>query len=174
MAQTQPHLALIVARARNGVIGKDGHLPWRLSSDLQHFKRSTMGKPMVMGRKTFESLPGLLPGRPHLVLTRQAAYVAEGAEVFTDLEAVLARADALARAGGVDEVAVIGGADVFALTLPRARRVYLTEVEADVAGDTVLAPLDEADWRTVSEMAHPAGPKDDHAFRIRILDRVVG
>ena len=133
-------IVLYVARADNGVIGRDGDLPWRLPEDLKRFKALTMGKPMIMGRKTFESLPGLLPGRRHIVLTRAVDWSATGAEVAHDL------AGALALVGDVEEVAVIGGAEVFALFMDRADRIELTEVHREVEGDTKMPPLGKG-WR---------------------------
>lgn len=135
-----PTITLHVARADNGVIGRDGGLPWRLPEDLKRFKALTMGKPMIMGRKTFESLPGRLPGRRHIVLTRDTGWQAEGAEVAATPEA------ALALAGDVEEVAVIGGAEVFALFMAQAARIELTEVHRTVEGD-VKMPLLGAGWR---------------------------
>jgi dihydrofolate reductase len=131
---------LVVARAENGVIGRDGTLPWHLPEDLKRFKALTMGAPMIMGRRTFESLPKLLPGRRHIVLTRDAAWSAQGAEP------VVTVAQALSLAGG-PRVSVIGGAEIFRLFLPLADRVELTEVHAQIGGDTILPPFDAAHWR---------------------------
>jgi dihydrofolate reductase len=142
-------ITLILARARNGVIGRDNRLPWHLPADLKRFKALTMGKPMVMGRKTFEGFPAPLPGRRHIVLTRDAAWRAEGAEVVADADA------ALALAGDVPEIAVIGGAQVFALFLGRADRVELTEVHLDAVGDAVVPPLGP-DWREVARVSNAA------------------
>lgn len=133
-------IALIVARAENGVIGKDGGLPWHIGEDLKRFKRLTTGTVMIMGRKTFMSLPGLLPGRRHIVLTRDRGWEAEGAEVAHDAE------EALALAGDAP-VSVIGGADIFALFEARATSVELTEVKGAPDGDTLLPPFDPARWR---------------------------
>lgn len=150
-------LFLIYARADNGVIGRDNGLPWRLPADLRRFKALTMHKPMVMGRKTFESLPGLLPGRRHIVLTRDAGWQAPGAEVAASV------ADALALAGP-GEVAVVGGAQVYAQFLPLAERVELTEVHGDFAGDTTMPPLDGG-WVEQARAEHPAdGAFPAHAF----------
>src|SRR5438874_2696421 len=125
------HVTLVVARARNGVIGRDGKLPWHLPADLKRFKALTMGSAMVMGRKTFESLPGVLPGRRHIVLTRGRDWQAQGAEVAHDIE------EAIELARG-EAVSVIGGADIFRLFLPLADRIELTEVLDDVRGDTLI------------------------------------
>ena len=154
-------VTLVVAAARNGVIGIDGRLPWHLPADLKRFKALTMGKPMIMGRKTFDSLPGLLAGRRHIVLTRDAAWRADGAEPVRDL------AQALAAAGpdsAAVEAMVIGGAEIFALALPLATRIELTEVDADIPGDTHLPPLG-AGWRETAREAHaPSGDKPGYAF----------
>jgi len=142
------HVMLIVARASNGTIGDKGALPWRLPADLKRFKALTMGKPMIMGRKTFTSLPGLLPGRRHIVLTRDTAWSAPGAEVVHDVAGALAMA-------GQGEVAVIGGADVLAQFEAHAQRYELTEVHGDYAGDTRL-PYPVAPWREAVRESHPA------------------
>lgn len=169
---TAPHLAHIVARAANGVIGRDGDLPWRLSSDLRLFKQTTLGKPVLMGRKTFESLPKPLPGRPNLVLTRRADYFApHGVEVFADMEAMLVRGRELAAELGVEEVMIIGGAQIYAATRARVHRVYLTQVDAEVEGDAIYPDLDRREWREVSRRRVPAGEKDDHAFTAHVLER---
>ncbi|WP_404371882.1 dihydrofolate reductase [Sphingomonas sp. MMS24-J45] len=140
-------ITLILARAENGVIGRDGKLPWHLPADLKRFKALTMGQPMVMGRKTFESFPAPLPGRRHIVLTRDAGWSADGAEVAHSVEAALALA-------GDGDVAVIGGAEVFALFEPLADRVELTEVHAAPEGDAVVPEF--LDWREVAREDHAA------------------
>jgi dihydrofolate reductase len=136
---SRPRIVLYVARSDNGIIGRDGGLPWRLPEDLKHFKALTTGKPMIMGRRTFESLPGLLPGRRHIVLTRDAGWSAEGAERAATVD------EALAMAGG-EEIAVIGGAEIYALFMDRATRIELTEVHRTVEGDTKMPPLGQG-WR---------------------------
>jgi dihydrofolate reductase len=133
-------LTLIVARAENGVIGKEGGMPWHISEDLKRFKRLTMGSAMIMGRGTFESLPGLLPNRRHIVLTRDPAWHAEGTEVAHSVEEALALA-------GDEPASVIGGADIFALFEARATAVELTEVGGAPDGDTIMPPFDPARWR---------------------------
>jgi dihydrofolate reductase len=145
-------VSLIVAMAENGVIGRDGDLPWRISEDLKRFKEITMGKPIVMGRKTWESIGRPLPGRPHIVISRDPAYEvvgAEGVDVVASLEAALARAGELIKSGAVeiDEVMIIGGAEIYRLALGRADRIYLTEVHRDIEGDTVFPDFDRAEWR---------------------------
>jgi dihydrofolate reductase len=142
-------ITLVVARAENGVIGDRGGLPWHLPGDLKHFKAVTMGTPMVMGRKTFESLPKLLPGRAHIVLTRDPGWSAEGAQVARDA------AGAIALGAGA-RLSVIGGAEIFSLFLPLADRIELTEVHARPAGDTFLPAFDPAHWRQLSRESHGA------------------
>lgn len=141
-------ITLILARAKNGVIGVDGRLPWHLPADLKRFKALTMGKPMVMGRKTFDSFPAPLPGRRHIVLTRQHDWQAEGAEVVHDVESALSLA-------GAGEVAVIGGAEIFALFLDRANRIELTEVDCAIEGDAAVPPFG-GEWREVAREEHGA------------------
>ena len=153
-----PGIALVVARADNGVIGRDGALPWHLPADLRRFKMLTDGTPMVMGRKTFDSLPGLLPGRRHIVLTRDEKWSAEGAEVAHDV-------DQAVRLANAPRISVIGGSDIFALFLDRADRVELTEVHTDVAGDVTLPAFDPAQWREVAREDHPAaGDRPAYSF----------
>ncbi|RSU74070.1 dihydrofolate reductase [Sphingomonas sp. S-NIH.Pt3_0716] len=145
----QPDIVLILARADNGVIGREGDLPWRLPADLRHFKALTAGHPMLMGRKTFDSLPGLLPGRRHIVLTRDLEWMGEGAEVAHDVDAAIALADA-------PVLMVIGGAEIYRLFLDRADRIELTEVHVDAEGDAHIAYPDQADWRETARADHPA------------------
>ncbi|WP_010218399.1 dihydrofolate reductase [Sphingomonas sp. PAMC 26621] len=140
-------ITLILARADNGVIGRDGALPWHLPADLKRFKALTIGKPMIMGRKTFESFPSPLPGRRHIVLTRDPRWSAPGAEVVPTI------ADAIALAG-TGEIAVIGGADIFALLEPRADRIELTEVHATPDGDVVVPRFEG--WQEIARAANPA------------------
>ncbi len=144
-----PEITLILARASNGVIGQGGTIPWRLPADLRRFKRLTMGCPMIMGRKTFDSLPGLLDGRRHIVLTRDAGWAEEGAEVAHSVEAALKLANA-------PHVMVIGGAEIYAAFLPLADRIELTEVEATPAGDASIVYPDPDIWEEVAHEAHPA------------------
>lgn len=147
---------IIVAAARNGTIGANGQLPWHIPADLKRFKALTMGKSMIMGRKTFDSLPGLLPGRRHIVLTRDSGWSAVGAETAASLEAALALAG--------EEAAVIGGAEIIAQALPLAERIELTEIDADIPGDTFLPPLGQ-DWReTFRESHEPSGETPGFAF----------
>lgn len=174
---TVPSLALVVARARNGVIGRDGDLPWRLRSDLQRFKAITTGKPCIMGRHTWESLPlRPLPSRLNLILSRDLSYEesgkARGAVVCANLSDALDIARETAEDDGVDEICVIGGTALFAAALPRARRLYITEVEAEPEGDAHFPAFDESLFREVASERHDAGEKDDHAFTFRVLERI--
>ncbi len=170
-AETGVPLALIVARADNGVIGREGGLPWHLSGDLKFFKAQTLGKPVVMGRKTFQSIGRPLPGRPNLVITRDPAFRAEGVEVFPDTAAALARAQALAAESGAEEVMIIGGGQIYELTLPLARRVYLTEVHASPEGDTRFPDLDPAVWAEVRRDPPVSGGAGQPDFSIVVLER---
>lgn len=151
----RPTISFVVARADNGVIGRDNALPWHLPADLRHFKRLTVGKPVVMGRKTFDSIGKPLPGRHNIVMTRDPDWRAEGVTVVANLAEAVAAAglDPKSRA---EEVMIIGGAAVYAEALPVATRVYLTEVHDAPAGDTVLPAFDPARWRETAREAHPA------------------
>jgi dihydrofolate reductase len=167
-----PKLTLVVAVAKNGVIGRDGDLPWRLRSDMQRFKAATMGKPVLMGRKTWDSLHVKpLPGRQNLVLTRDANFRPEGAFAYTKLDAFLAAGRAMAQASGVEEACIIGGSLIYAETLPLADRIRLTEVNLAPEGDAFFPALDSAHWAEVEREAVSAGPNDDADFIVRVLDR---
>ncbi|MCY4210881.1 MAG: dihydrofolate reductase [Gammaproteobacteria bacterium] len=161
-------ISLIVAMDRRGVIGSGGALPWRLSADLRRFKAVTMGKPLVMGRKTHESIGRALPGRRNIVLTRQAGYVAEGCVVCHDLDG------ALAACAGFAEIMVMGGATLYELFLPLSRRIYLTRVAATVAGDVWFPPFDESAWNEVERQDCQADAHNDYASSYRVLERVPG
>jgi len=169
---TNPKLCAIVAMDKNRVIGREGDLPWRLSSDLKHFKRVTLGKPCLMGRKTWESLPFPLPGRPNLVLTRNGEYRAKGAEVFSDMTEMIGRGYELAGAMGTDEIMLIGGAQLYTSLLPHCDRLYVTRVEAEVEGDAVFPKIDMQNWTVTSEEGPIRGPKDDFPFHVAQYDRV--
>jgi dihydrofolate reductase len=162
-----------IARARNGVIGRDGKLPWRLRTDLANFRSVTMGKPIVMGRKTFESLPGgALPGRTNIVLTTDGSFAAKNVLAVDDWSEALQIAREQAEEDGAPEFCVIGGASLFALAVPRAQRLYLTDVDADVEGDVSLAPVDESRWRETFRETYPASDKDEYPFTLRVLERL--
>jgi len=160
-------VTLIVAADRRGVIGRDGGLPWHLPDDLRRFKARTMGKPIVMGRRTWDSIGKPLPGRHNIVITRQPSLVLDGATVVDSLDA------ALRAAGAVPEVCVIGGAEIFRLALPAATTVELTAVEADVGGETFLPALDVADWVETSRESHPADARHAYPFTFVTLRRRV-
>jgi len=171
-SSVNPKLCAVVAMDRNRVIGRDGDLPWRLPSDLKHFKRVTLGKPCLMGRKTWESLPFPLPGRPNLVLTRNQNYGAKGAEVFTDTNDMIGKGFELAGAAGAIEVMLIGGAQLYAKLLPLCDRLYVTQVDAEVPGDAVFPEIKSDIWRPISEEGPIQGPKDDFAFHVAVFDRI--
>ncbi|MFS1525163.1 dihydrofolate reductase [Microbulbifer sp. 2304DJ12-6] len=163
-------VALIAAVARNGAIGKDNGLPWRLSGDLQFFKQVTMGKPVVMGRKTFESIGRPLPGRNNIVITRNTSWQANGVEVVTSLQAGLCRAREWALKAGAAEVMVIGGAQIYRLALPLAARLYITEVDAEVDADAFFPKLDDSWVDTVRE-CYPASDRNEYNYALVQYDR---
>ena len=157
--------SLVVAKARNGVIGRDNHLPWRLPADLAYFKRVTMGHPVIMGRRTWESIGKPLPGRLNIVVSRNRAYSAVGATVVGSLD------EAWQAAGQAQEACVIGGTSLFAEALPQADRIHLTEVEAEVPGDTWFPEFDRSQW-TEREVARQArDERHEYPFRILVLER---
>jgi dihydrofolate reductase len=160
-----------VATADNGIIGRDGALPWRLPDDLKRFKALTLGKPVLMGRKTWISLGRALPGRTNIVMTRTPSLLgsaaSQGAVVVTSLE------EALTRFASSPEIAVIGGADIYALTLPAANRIERTRVHADIEGDTAFPALPAGEWRVVASEAHPADARHDWPMTFETLERVV-
>jgi dihydrofolate reductase len=158
---SHPRLTLILARARNGVIGRGGTLPWHLPEDLAHFKRSTMGHPIVMGRRTWMSLGRPLPGRRNIVVSRNAAFNAPGAEVVTSLDA------ALKLVGDAPEVFVIGGVQLFEESEPRAQRILLTHIDADFAGDTYFPQPDPGAW--VARTREPQAPTPTRPFAIEFI-----
>jgi dihydrofolate reductase len=161
-------ISLVYARSRNGVIGADGGLPWHIPSDLKRFKDTTLGKPIIMGRKTWDSLPRKpLPGRVNIVLTRQAGFAPAGAMVAGSVEA------ALALAGDVPEVCVIGGGEIYHLFFARAGRIYETEIEVDVDGDTYAPDIDPQCWRETSSTDWHRGPHDSARFITRVFDRIL-
>jgi dihydrofolate reductase len=159
-------LSLIVAMTRSGVIGRAGGLPWKLSADLQRFKSLTMGHHIIMGRKTFESLGRVLPGRTTVVMTRREAYAAPA-----DVLVVSGLDDALGRAAGDDEPFAIGGGEIFELALPRASRLYVTWVEADTAGDTYFPAIVWGEWHEVSSERYSADAKNEYDTTFSIYDR---
>lgn len=161
-------VTLVVGIAQNGVIGSDGGLPWRLSTDLKRFKATTMGKPILMGRKTWDSLPKRpLPGRHNIVITRDRAFEADGASVANSVDEALAAA----RRDGASEACVIGGGEIYRLTMPFADRLDVTHVLGEVEGDTVFPPIENDEWRLIAEQDHPAGERDTHPTRHAIYER---
>ena len=158
------NISLIVAASSNGVIGAGGELPWHLPDDFAHFKATTMGKPIVMGRKTWESIGQALPGRTNIVITRQHAYEADGAVIVASLDAALAVEPA-------EEIFVIGGGQIYDEALPRASRVYLTRVDAEIDGDTHFPALNDSEWALTASRAHAADERHAYAFDIRQYDR---
>ena len=158
-------ISLIVAAASNDVIGSDGDLPWHLPDDLRNFKRLTIGKPIIMGRKTHASIGRPLPQRRNIVLTRDRDFEAPGCEIVASID------EALAQVADADEVMIIGGGEIYAAFLPMADRVYLTRVYADVAGDTLFAPLDEAEWQLVDSESHEADAEHAYAFDTMLFER---
>jgi dihydrofolate reductase len=162
-AHMSPPITLVLARARNGVIGNKGALPWHLPADLKHFKAITVGKPVVMGRKTFDSIGKPLPGRHNIVLTRQPGWQADGVTVVPNLAEAVAAAGLDLRIRG--NIMIIGGAEIYALALPVATRIELTEVDAEPEGDTIMPPFDPARWREVAREIHGAeGERPGYAF----------
>jgi len=161
----EPLVSLIVAVARNGVIGHANTLPWRLPKDLKRFKAFTLSKPILMGRRTFESIGRVLPGRTNLVLTRDPRWSAPGVTVVRSLE------EALQKAGDCAELVVIGGAEIFRLVLPLARRIYLTRVHADVPGDTFFPSFDPSEWQDLERSDHPADEQHPYAVTFVTLER---
>ena len=164
-------LALVAAVADNGVIGRGNRLIWRLKSDLRRFRDLTWGKPMLMGRKTFASIGRPLPGRETLVLTRDPAFAVEGGYVAHGWDEAVETAEALAERMGASEVAVVGGAEVYALALPHALRLYLTQVHAAPEGDALFPSFDRSAFRELRRTDHPAGPDDEHPFTFLDLQR---
>ena len=149
-------VSLIVAATRNQVIGLENQMPWHLPADLRYFKQCTLGKPIIMGRKTWESLGRPLPGRLNIVISRQADAELAGAEVFADLASAIERGQEWAAQQGVDEVMVIGGGQIYQQAIALAQRVYLTRIELELEGDTFFPVLDAGDWQQTSAQAHPA------------------
>ena len=164
-------IALIVCTARNGVIGRGGQMPWRMPSDLKHFKALTLGKPVVMGRKTYQSIGKALPGRVNIVVSRQPGFTLPDATVVQDLVRGLAEGRSVAAETGASEVMVIGGGEIYAQALPLAQRVYLTRLAADIEGDAVFPPLSEAEWIVVSSAPLATTPKDDYPAEVMVYER---
>jgi dihydrofolate reductase len=165
-------VSFIVAVSENGVIGRDGGLPWRLSSDLKTFRRLTMDKPIIMGRKTFQSIGKPLDGRDNIVVTRDPSFEVPGVSTCETVSDALTLGRVLATTRGAEEIMVIGGAAIYDAAFPVVDRIYLTRVHAVVEGDRHFAPLDAAVWQKVSEEALPHGPRDDHSSTLIVYDRL--
>ena len=165
-------LSIIVAAARNNVIGSDGGMPWRLSSDLQRFKKLTLGKPIIMGRKTFDSIGKPLPGRTNIVVTRDKEWQSPGAVNVRSLDQAIEMANEISSSSGAEELFVIGGGEIYRQALDLVDRIYLTRVEADIEGDTKFPKLKEEDWRSSNEEHIPADAKNSHPTTFVVLDRV--
>ncbi len=165
------NIVLVAAVAENDVIGANGGMPWRLKSDLAHFRALTMGKPIVMGRKTWQSLGRPLPGRTSIVVTRDVHFIAPGALVVPSFEVALDAARKDAEARGTDEIMVIGGSDIFRAAMPLADRLEITHVHAVPEGDVKFPPIDPKIWREVSRRDHPAGPGDSASFTVSAYAR---
>ena len=170
-ASREPLIALVVARAENGAIGIGVELPWRLSTDLMQFRKVTLGKPIILGRRTFQSLPRVLDHRLNIVLSRDPGLVAPGAIVVGSLEEGLAHARRAAKEAGVDEIMVIGGDELFRAVMPLAKRIYLTEVHATPDADTWFKNFNLKDWRELSRERHEPGPNDKFPFSFVLLER---
>ncbi|MDZ4789739.1 MAG: dihydrofolate reductase [Hyphomicrobiales bacterium] len=167
-----PAIAFIVAVSENGVIGRNGELPWRLKSELRMFRRLTLGKPVIMGRKTFESLGKPLDGRTNIVVSR-SGFLADGVSAFSSVDEAIDFGLRRAEAAGQPEIFVIGGAEIFTSAMSRASRVYLTQVHAVVEGDVFLAPLDPKLWREVSSQFHARREGDDHDYTAKIFECIL-
>ena len=168
-------LAIVVAVSRNGVIGRDGDMPWKLSTDLKRFKAMTLGKPMIVGRKTLDSFGGRpLPGRPHVVVTRDMTRQIEGVQIAGSLGEAIDRAQAIALDIGADEIGILGGGQIYRQAIDVADVLYITHVEADIPdGDTVFPDIDSDVFEKVSEEAVPAGEKDNYPTRFAVYRRKI-
>ncbi len=166
MMQQRPIISIIVAMAENRVIGNANALPWRLPADLKHFKTTTLGKPIIMGRKTWESLPGMLPQRPHIVVSSSPGYAAEGCVVVHSLQ------QAIEAAGDVPEIMIVGGAIIYSQALPLADRMYLTLVETEAEGDTLFPEYDSSQWREIARERHLPDDNNPYAYSFITLSRV--
>ena len=164
-------VVMVVAMARNGVIGIRNGLPWRMRSDLKHFRAATMGKPLIMGRKTYESIGRPLPGRETVVVTRDRSFTAEGIHVAASLDAALALADELGRARNAAEIVIAGGATVYAEAMALADRLLVTEVDLEVQGDASFPAIDPVVWRETSRKKHPRGEGDDADYAVVAWER---
>jgi dihydrofolate reductase len=164
-------LIIVVAVAENGVIGRDNQLLWRLKTDLRRFRDLTWGKPMIMGRKTFQSIGKPLPGRETIVLTRDPGFAAAGVHVAHDWDQAVSIGSTLAEAMGAEAIAVVGGAEIYGLALPHVEKIYLTQVHTAPEGDAIFPPLDRSRFREVKRSEHSKGSDDEHSFTFIDLER---
>lgn len=164
-------ISMIAGVAENGVIGSEQTIPWRIPSDMAFFKRTTMGKPVIMGRKQYETVRRPLPGRTNIVLTRQTVYSADGIEVFTDLDAALAHAQQIAARDGVDEIMIIGGGDLYAQLMDRADRLYISHIDLVPAGEVYFPAIHPADWAVIDLPEVEPNPKDEASYRVKVYER---
>ena len=164
-------LSMMVAKASNNVIGRDNNLPWYLPNDLKYFKQVTFGKPVIMGRKTWESLKGPLPGRTNIVITRQPDYLADGAKVVASLDDAVAMAENVAFIEGQEEAVIMGGAEIYSLALPQADRLYLTEVHANVEGDTFFPEYDASEWQQIAREDFVAEGPNPYDYSFVVYER---
>ena len=162
---------MIAGVAENGVIGSDQTIPWRVPSDMAFFKKTTMGKPIVMGRKQFETVGKPLPGRTNIVITRQRDYRPEGVLVFHDIDAALDRARAIAEADGVDEIMIIGGGELYAQLIDRAERLYITHIDLSPEGDVRFPAIAPEQWTVVDLPEVTPSPKDEATYRVKVYER---
>lgn len=165
-------VAIVVARSKNFVIGRDGDLPWHLSSDLKNFKSITSGKPIIMGRKTFQSLPRLLPNRTHIVISRDIEYRPDGALLFSNIQSAIAAAKSIAFDKGLNEICIIGGGEIYKQAIEFADIIYLTIVDCEIEGDTYFPQLDEKIWKEVEVTNFEKSEKDDFAFELKKLVQI--
>jgi dihydrofolate reductase len=168
---SHPHIVFVIAVAENGVIGANGAMPWRLKSDLKRFKALTLGKPVVMGRKTYESIGKPLPGRPNVVISRQAAIDHPDVSMTHSLSEAITAAERLALETGVDEICILGGGQVYAQAIGLADRMCITHVEADLDGDASFPAIDPDIWQAGEAIAVPAGEKDSYPTRFIVYER---
>lgn len=166
-------ISLVVAMAQNRVIGRNNKLPWTLPEDLKYFKKITMGKPIIMGRKTFESIGKLLPGRTHIIITRNADYTAEGIKVVHDLRQARELCETIGMEDGGDEAMVIGGAEIYRQALPYSQRLYLTEVHAEVDGDVLFPEFDRSEWQELAREDFKANGPNPYDYSFLVLERLL-
>ena len=164
-------IAMIAAVAENRVIGSQQAIPWRIPSDFAYFKRTTLGKPIVMGRKQYETVGRPLPGRTNIVVTRQTGYQREGVLVFNDIELALGKAQEIAQADGVDEIMIIGGGDLYAQLMGRADRLYISHIDISPTGDVLFPAIDCTEWAVVDVPEVAPNPKDEASYRVKVYER---